>query len=79
MDSSEKDWLKNPTKNQLAYIIILWFISVEFIVASITDKFTKSFFQKDQFMMYFLIFSSTLVTVYAIINYFKNKKKNTQS
>ena len=77
MDNSENDWVKNPTKKQLIYVIILWFVSVEFVVISITDRFTKSFFGEGNILMYMLILISTLITLYVVRNYFKNKKENT--
>ena len=76
MDETEKDWVKNPTIKQLSYVIILWVVSIEFIIISITDKFTKSFIQNDQYIMYLLILGSTLTVIYMIRNYFKNKKIN---
>jgi len=75
MSSTDKeDWIKYPTKQKMIYVIFLWLISIEFVLFSVTDLFTESFFKVKNLLIAFSMLGATVVMLIVVKNYFKNKK-----
>lgn len=70
-------WLdvKSPSKNNLIVFSLIWFISNTFLIISITDLFSESFFQKKYIIIYVLMLGSTFSVSMLFLNYFKCNKR----
>lgn len=79
METTKRNYIKNPSKKNLILFTLLWLISILLLTLSMTDFFVERFFQKKYFMLYFLMIGSTLSTAKVFINYRKNKNLNFHS
>jgi len=68
----QNTFLNQPTTKQLILVLSAWFIGSVLLVLSATDLFTESFFQKDYFILYFLIAGATYTAFKVTTSYIKN-------
>jgi len=69
------NWLKNPSKSQIATILTTGLIGISLLILSMTDLFRESPFQRKYLMLYLLILSTIIVMTRACINYIKSKQE----
>jgi hypothetical protein len=79
METTKRNYIKNPSKKNLILFTLLWLISILLLTLIMTDVFVERFFQKKYLTLYFLIIGSTLSTAKVFINYRKNKNLNFHS
>jgi len=70
---SKVAWTKNPTKKQVFVFSALGVVSFFLIIVSITDFFSRSFFQRGYFTIYFMMIVVTGIWIRLFRNYRKNK------
>ena len=68
---TKNNFIHNPTKKQMVVFFSVWF-SLCLFVLFVTDLFTKGFFSKKYFMVYFMLFFSTWQISRVCLNYFKS-------
>lgn len=67
------DWIKNPTKEHLFWVSLVWVLSVGLVLLAITDFFTETIFQKRALVLLILMIGSG-VTVFRVYKNFYKKK-----
>lgn len=67
------DWIKNPTKEHLFWVTVVWLFSVALVLLATTDFFMETIFQKRAIGMLILIIGSG-ITVFTIYKNFYKKK-----
>lgn len=79
MKTVKRNFIKNPSTNNLILFSLLWLAGILLLILSTTDLFTESFFQKKYIMIHFLMIGSTIATGKLYFNYWKNKNLNSYS
>lgn len=67
------DWIKNPTKEHLFWISLVWVLSVGLVVLAITDFFTETIFQKRALVLLILMIGSGVAVFRVYKNFYKKK------
>ena len=68
-----KNWINNPTKNQLLIVITIWLVGVLLLLLAMTNFFIELPFRKKYIFSYFLIVIST-ITVFQVYRAYKKSK-----
>ena len=66
------NWINNPTKKQMRFVILLGLIGIILLLLSMTNFFTETPLQGKYFSLYFLLISSGLIVYKVCRNYYKN-------
>jgi len=70
----KRNWVTHPTRRYLVISLTVWFVGIVFLVITMTDFFTQSFFNKKHFVFYAMIIMSTWTTIKVTLNYIKTKE-----
>jgi hypothetical protein len=70
----KRNWVTHPTTRNFAIIVSIWIVGIVLLVASMTDLFRNSFFDKKHILVYGMMVLSTWTVIKASVNYFKTKR-----
>jgi membrane-associated protease RseP (regulator of RpoE activity) len=68
---NKNSWFHNPNKQQVLFVVMMWFLAMICLLLAVTDLFTEPFFDGGYLMIYLIMFFSTYNVFKIVNNYLK--------